>query len=267
MSRRLFDALDEIAARLDEGRHLLLGLEFDGTLVPAAEHPDWVVLPARTRGHLAALAAADGVSVAVVSGRDRANLQAHVDVPGVICVGNHGLEIGGPGLYFVEPTADMFRAALQELAADLTERLRAVPGALVEEKGLTLAVHYRRVPEARWEEVRRLVDAALADASHPFLLRRGRRAWEVRPRVYWDRNEALAWLRQQLGEEGALTVYLGDDLADEGAPLAAPAGATVKVGESLTTATLYHLGGPAEVQAFLGWVVERVGGKQVGASR
>src|SRR5262245_30935475 len=113
MSRRLFDALDEIAARLDGARHLLLCLEFDGTLVPAADHPDQVTLPARTRRHLAALAADEGVSVAVVSGRERANLQAHVNVPGVICVGNHGLEIGGPGLYFVEPTADMFRAALR----------------------------------------------------------------------------------------------------------------------------------------------------------
>jgi trehalose 6-phosphate phosphatase len=267
MSRLLFDALSEIGDRLAQASHVLLCLDFDGTLTPFVVDPNRVFLAEDTRRVLRGLSQIESVSPVVFSGRALADLKARVELPGVICVGNHGLEIGGPGLYFLEPGAAMFRPAIQELAATLAAQLQAVPGAAVEEKGLTLSVHYRQVPKARWDEVNRLVHAALADATHPFLLTAGSMVYEIRPRVYWTKASAVTWLQQRLGEDDLLTIYLGDDYSDEEAFAAIHDGVTVKVGEVPETAAMFYLDEPAEVHAFLEWLFKRVREQQMQLSR
>lgn len=267
MSRLLFDALAEIGDRLATAAHVLLCLDFDGTLTPFVEDPSRVFLAEDTRRVLRALSQVESVVPVVFSGRALADLKARVDLPGVICVGNHGLEISGPGLYFIEPGAAMFRPSLEELSAQLTSQLRAVPGAAVEEKGLTLSVHYRQVARGRWDEVCRLVHAALANASHPFLLTAGSMVYEIRPRVYWTKASAVTWLQQRLGEDDLLTIYLGDDFTDEEAFAAIHDGVTIKVGEAPVTAAMFHLDEPAEVHAFLEWLFQRVREKQLQLAR
>jgi trehalose 6-phosphate phosphatase len=258
MSRQLFEALHEIGDRIVQTSHLLLCLDFDGTLTPFVDHPNDVDLADDTRRVLRSLSQLEAVSPAVFSGRSFADLQECIHVPGVICAGNHGLEIGGPGLYFVEPTAGMFRESVKELAADLVLRLKAIPEAFVEEKGLTLSVHYRRVPGSQRDAVRRLVQVALANASHPFLLNAGSMVFEIQPRVYWTKSNAVTWLRQHLGEDDLLTIYLGGDFTDEDVFLSLHDAVTIEVGDAPGTAALFYLEGPEEVHAFLEWVFNRV---------
>jgi trehalose 6-phosphate phosphatase len=262
MPRPLFESLQELEDRVAQARHVLLCLDFDGTLAPIADHPSKARLPEPTRQLLCALANHYAVSVTVISGREKVDLKAHIDVPGVIYAGNHGLEIGGPGVFFVEPVADMFRESLKELAADLTTRLQTIPGALVEEKGLTLSVHYRRVPTEMWEEVRRIVHGALANASHPFLLNPGKLVYEIGPRVYWNKGNAVLWLQEHLGEEDVLTIYVGDDATDENAFASLQNAVTIKVGDSQESGALFQLSGPAEVRTFLEWLLNQVGEMQ-----
>ena len=70
----------------------------------------------------------DGCRLAIVSGRDRADLQARVGIPGLIYAGNHGLEISGPGFVFVEPTAASQVEALQELAGSTDHKVQPITG-------------------------------------------------------------------------------------------------------------------------------------------
>ena len=133
------------------------------------------------------------VSLALVSGRDRADLQARVDIPGFIYAGNHGLEISGPGFLFVEPTAAENSGAVQEMAKQLGDALHNIEGVQVEFKGLSISVHFRQVAAENWEHVANcLVHAALAGSTYPFVLTAGEKAFEIRPRVYWHKGMLLA---------------------------------------------------------------------------
>src|SRR4051794_10007655 len=97
------------------------------------------------------LADYDGVSLVVISSRDRADLQTRVGIPGLVFAGNHGLEISGPGCLFVEPAAASRCTSLQGLADELTKRLQHIPGILVEDKGLMLSVHFGQVGASQWD--------------------------------------------------------------------------------------------------------------------
>jgi trehalose-phosphatase len=256
MAQPLFDATREVADRIQQAPHVLLCLDYDGTLTRFVVNPLAANLSQHVERVLLALTEQEGVSVALVSGRDRCDLQARVAIPGIYYAGNHGLEISGPGCLFVEPTAASHSGALQELAAELDKRLQAIPGALVEYKGLTISVHYRAVAADAWDEVRREVHGALANAAHPFVLTTGEKVYEIRPRVYWTKGTAVNWIRERLGKPDVLAIYVGDDISDEDSFAALPEGITVKVGQGSDTAARYSLEGPAEVRKFLEWIEE-----------
>lgn len=254
MSQPLLSALDEVSQRVALARHVLICIDFDGTLTPLADHPNDVYLSKETRQSLAALAGRHGCTLAIISGRAEADLQTRVGLPGVICAGNHGLEIKGPDFSFVDPAAATQVDVMHKLAAELTSRLAVVPGALVEDKGLTLSVHYRQVAAEAVEEVRRTVHGVLATSNHPFQLTTGCKVFEIRPRVDWNKGSAVCWIRDHLNGTGVLVIYLGDDSTDEDAFAALTDGITVRVCPAPETAAHYLLDSPAEVQTFLKWL-------------
>jgi trehalose 6-phosphate phosphatase len=258
MSQRLDGVFSELAPRIERATAILLCVGFDGALAPIDERPDEVRLAHRVRESLRALAQLDRVNLAVFSGRERDDLAHLVDLPRVILVGNHGLQIAGPGLLFVEPTAAQFGDQIQQLSSDLAERLREIPGVIVENKGLTVTVHIRTTPQPLHEQVRKIVHSALANASHPFLLREGRMTYDIRPRAYWNKGHAVVWLRDQIDGEGLLTIYIGSDNTDEDAFTAIGDAITIKVGDPTTTAAKYYVDGPKAVHEFLHWLVEEL---------
>jgi trehalose 6-phosphate phosphatase len=257
MSSLLADHWNEITQRIAAAESVLLFLDFDGILAPLDNDPDTAELTESTRHLLSDLAAQEKVSVAVISGRDRADLQRRVNIPGFIYVGNHGLEISGPGFIFVEPTAVEHQGELQELAANLTTALQPIAGALVENKGLTISVHYRLVSAELTEEVRRIVHGILAKSSHPFLLSMGDKVFEIRPRVYWTKGAAIDMIRQKLGKESALAIYIGTDVTDADGATTLAQGITIKVGGPVDPAAQYHVEDPIEVHNFLEWLATR----------
>src|SRR5262249_2229517 len=154
-----------------------------------------------------------------------------VGIPNLIYAGNHGLEISGDGLIFVEPTAAARCAALKELSADLASKLQHFPGVFVEDKGLTLSVHYRMAAATDREAVRRIAHDTLAGMNHMFRVTRGNEVFEIRPCVSWNKGTAVHWIKEQLGRPDALTIYLGDDVTDEDAFVTLPEAIRVKVGK------------------------------------
>jgi trehalose 6-phosphate phosphatase len=261
MTKQLLDAAQEVGERIAQASHLLVCLDFDGTLTKIVAHPAEVVLDRDTRDVVAKLAGREDVTVAVVSGRARSDLLARVDVAGLIYAGNHGLEISGPGFVFIEPSAATCREQLHALAKELAARLNAIPGAFVEDKGLTISVHDRKVSAERQEEVRRLVHTALANSKHPFQLTLGDRVYDIRPRVHWDKGVAVAWIREQIRKPDALAVYLGDDATDEDAFAGLREEITIKVGPNGETVAHYRLGTFTDVRKFLQWLISLRSGR------
>lgn len=214
---------ESLAARLVAARAaaglLLIGLDFDGTLAPIVPHPDDAALPAATRQVLVALTRRPDTRVALVSGRSLADLRQRVDVATAHYAGNHGMEIEGPGVARVHDGAAAARPVLAGIARQLAADLGDVDGVVVEDKGLTLSIHYRRVAAgAEQARVRQhVLDHCRGMAG--VRVTEGRKVVEVRPDVDWHKGRALRFLRDTLlvGHPGAPTLFIGDDRTDEDA--------------------------------------------------
>jgi len=256
--RNLMESLPEIASRIDRAGNILLGLDFDGTLTPISAHPREVALPGAVRAVLNRLACLPQLTLMIVSGRSLMDVASRVGLPELIYAGNHGLEIRGPSLVFVEPTAVALVDRLQELTNRLRELLRDVPDAVVEPKGLTTSVHYRNVLPELWDELAHIVCHVVASDPDHFVLTTGLRVWEILPRVSWHKGRALTWVLDHLNDPAhRLAFYLGDDRTDEDAFATLTDGVTVRVGHAQSpTHARYQLADPAAVERFLTWLAK-----------
>ncbi|WP_244605267.1 trehalose-phosphatase [Halorussus halobius] len=234
---------------------LLVALDFDGTLAAIADDPDAARIPDATRQAVAALAAEPSVEVAVVSGRELADVRERVGVPDLSYAGNHGLELHTDE-YVAHPEARAAQrtvaAAVDDLAADLAD----VAGAAVEDKGLTATVHFRRVAD---EHVPAVTDAveSLVGAREDLRLTTGKAVLELRPDVEWDKGAAVRRLEADLVPAGEdwLPMYVGDDTTDEAAfAVLADRGIAVKVGADPATEAPYRVADPEAVRALLDWL-------------
>ena len=191
--------------------------------------------------------------MAVLSGRDRKDVERLVGLPGAVYAGSHGFDIAGAGLR--HEVGDGIPRVVERVTARLREELAGIKGALVERKRFAVAAHYRLVPEERVAAVERIVDAVLAE--HPELMKTpAKKAFELRPRLAWDKGKALLWMIEALGLDGPdlVPLYIGDDATDEDAfrAVAARGGLGVLVtDEPRETAATYALRDPAEVRELL----------------
>ena len=186
-------------------------LDVDGTLLDLAERPDAVTVSPSLIGLLAGLAAACAGALALISGRAARDLDRMFAPLRLAVAGQHGVERR-------DATGTLHRHAfphLQLQAAAL--RLRAFvadhPGLLLEEKGSSLAVHYRRAPRLA-EAARIAVDQEARELDADFDVMAGKFVYELKP---GGRDKGLV-IEEFLAEPpfaGALPVFLGDDATDE----------------------------------------------------
>ena len=254
MSRYLFDHLDILGERITHAPSLIVFLNYDETLATLAAAPEQTELPPGIRQTLRALARMEKVEVAVFSGRTLAEVQAIVGVPNVMLAGSHGLEIQTPESSFLEPAALARQGTLRELADELARKLQAIAGVRIDAKSLALVIDYSQATDAQAEEIRRIVHAALANSSHPFVLTQAGKTYEIRPRVYWNKKDAVQWIREQIEGHDALPIYMGGDASDEEAFASLAEGITIRVGIVPESAAQYHVNEAHEVQEFLGWL-------------
>ncbi len=244
-------------------RRPVVFLDYDGTLTPIVERPEDALIPASTRGAIERLATL--IPVAIVSGRDLADVRRMVGVEGIAYAGSHGFDLVRPD-GSTDQRAREFLPDLDAAERELSPRLEPVPGARIERKRFAVAVHFRQVAEGSVAQV----EAAVAEvaAAHPRLRRTGgKKVFELRPDVDWDKGKALLWLLQALGLEGSeqLPIYLGDDETDEDAFRAiGERGLGVVVrgeGDDRPTLARYALRDPDEARAFLELLADQASGK------
>jgi trehalose 6-phosphate phosphatase len=192
--------------------------DFDGTLSEIVEDPDSARLVDGAADALVSLSAA--CPVAILSGRDLADVRERIGLPGLWYAGSHGFELTGPdGTHHQNPEAAASIPVLTGAAADLADQLGHIPGVVVEHKRFGVAVHYRNAARDRVGEVA----AAVRTAGHRTALRvtTGREVIELRPNIHWDKGKTLHWVLDYIRDnEGAgplLPIYLGDDITDEDA--------------------------------------------------
>lgn len=241
---------------------LLVASDFDGTLSPLAATPDAAGLDRRAWAALVRLSGMAHTHAAVVSGRARESLISKLgaDEPGagVRVVGSHGLEMeeGVPG-----SVADAARVArLARLNALAREAAAGLPGAIVEEKPLSVALHYRMCEAGQaGPVVRGFVEGAegLGREEGGVYVLGGHMVAEafVAPP---SKDSAVAALRRSVG--ASAVVFIGDDVTDEAVFAGAKRGdVSIKIGEERSAAP-WRITGQKDVAGVLERLAELRGG-------
>ncbi len=215
MTRPLFGRSPWSRARTlleTEDRSILIGLDLDGTLAPLAPRPELARVPAPTVRSIRRATRGRGVTIAILSARPSKDLRRLLSVRGVIRIGQYGLE--GP---LAPPRAvrGRMRRRCALVTRALRPRVRAVQGALLEPKGLTVAVHSRNVkgsPQRRALSVAVRSVAWREARAQGFVPMPGAEIVDFVPRGH-DKGRALRALCARLLPDAVF--YFGDSDGDE----------------------------------------------------
>jgi trehalose 6-phosphate phosphatase len=257
------EAREQIAEQLSAGRPVIF-LDYDGTLSPIVDDPDAATMPPTVEAALRELSAV--APVAIISGRDLADVRERASLDGVYYAGSHGFEIVDPHGEPVElgeaAQFDRFLPMLDTAESELRRMLHALPGVVVERKQYAVAVHFRKAQPDASRAVEQAVDH-VSDSVGELKKTGGKKIFELRPGVDWDKGKAILALLDvpALGGGNALPVFVGDDLTDEDAfAVVNESGVSIAVrGEDeRTSLAQYGLDDPEQAGEFLGYLAKRL---------
>jgi trehalose 6-phosphate phosphatase len=229
-------------------------LDVDGTLIDIAETPDAVLVDTQLLDLIAQLHRASGGALALVSGRTISDLEGLLGLS-LPMAGLHGLErrdvAGRLWIHAAPPDA---KCAIKAALLPIQERH---PGLFLEDKGLTLALHYRQAPTLA-AYVHRLMRQLVLTAGDGLEVQCGKKVVEIKPAGI-DKGSAVSEYLNEPPFSQRRPVFIGDDLNDEHgfAEVNRLDGISIKVGPGKTCAR-YRL---ADVAAVRNWLGEALKGQ------
>jgi trehalose 6-phosphate phosphatase len=229
---------------------VLLAFDFDGTLAPIVDAPELARMRAGTRRLLRRLASF--YPCVVLSGRSRADLRGKLAGSGIVhTIGNHGAEPG--------PSAQTTRRLIARWRAVLEGKLAPLQGVRIEDKGLSLTVHYRQSRQQAKARAEILAVARLLPGSR---LIGGKLAISIIPKDAANKGTALLAMMARLKHDRAL--FVGDDETDEDVfSLPKPASLlTIRVGRKRDSGADYFLRNQRETDDLLRILLRVASGKQ-----
>lgn len=227
---------------------LAIFLDLDGTLAPIAQTPDEAHVPAATLHLLDDLCRANAGSLAIVSGRDTPDIDRLLGPLLLPYAALHGARIRLPD--GKTETLAVPQESLRDICITAENRMRSLPGTILERKTLSVALHYRNAPGFE-PEIRQLAAEVLLKHGAIFEIQDGKMVVEIKPR---GASKALAIERfmGMLPFQGRIPLYVGDDLTDESAFRIVNSlnGISIKIGEGRTQAC-WRLDDPPALVAWL----------------
>jgi len=232
-----------------------LFLDFDGTLAPIQKWPQEAQMSRLTKSLLNQISHLKGVHVGIISGRARNDLYGRVGIPNIYYASCHGLEIEGPGVSYRHPEVGRVRPLLAQIVKELRRRTRKTPGTMIEDKGLSVSLHYRNAKREMVPLLHELFREVLEIYTEQIETISGKEVLEVRPKVHWNKGNAVFFLMEHLRKkEGKVPfcIYIGDDVTDENAFAAIRGkGISIRVGSEQPTSADYFLQNIRGVQRLL----------------
>lgn len=209
-------------------------LDVDGTLIRIADTPQAVLVDRSLLELIGSLHRASGGAVALVSGRMISDLHSRIGLPQLPLAGLHGLERrDSTGRLWIHAAPPATKSAIRAALAPLLARH---PGLLLEDKGLTLAVHYRLAPTMAGT-VHRLMRHFANAPGQGLELQCGKRVVEIKPAGI-DKGTAVVEYLAESPFKGRRPVFIGDDANDERgfAAVNQLGGISIKVGKGVSCA-------------------------------
>jgi trehalose 6-phosphate phosphatase len=228
---------------------IALFLDVDGTLLEIEREPGAVHVPERLCHTLADLQVATGGALALVSGRSLDQLDRLFSPLRLSAAGLHGLERRGADGEVKRAAPDL--VILERARRRLAAFADAVLGVLLEDKGLTLALHYRQAPAAASAAIA-AAETAVAESAGALVLLRGKMVCELKPPEV-DKGRAIAAFMTEPPFAGRRPVFAGDDVTDEAgfSAINELGGVSIRIGDGDPTTAAYRHDDVAAVQTWL----------------
>lgn len=256
--RYLFNHWESVVKEIN-GRNVFLFLDYDGTLVPIADTPQEAAhMPEEQKRLVTALSCLPECKIAIISGRPLEDIKDIAGIQEIIYVGNHGFEIEGPKIKYKKQEFTGYRQVLEAIKGAFNKKLSAAKGVLIEDKGFTLALHYRLADDKNIPAIKNIFNEITIPyvSKEKIRVRTGKMLLEIRPPVDWDKGKVVLWLlaRQRfiLKDEDVFPVYIGDDATDEDAfKVLKNKGLTIVVDNPPDSCAQYYVKDTLEVGVFL----------------
>ena len=245
----------------------MIFLDYDGTLAPISKRPELALLPYNTGQILRRLVKNNRVLVSIISGRVLKQVKRLVGIKGIYYAGCHGLEIDSSGSVDFVAVLKKPRIFIKEAKKLLIKELKNIVPLKtldIENKGIILSLHYRRVKEPYLKDLKRIFYRVSRPyvASGEMVVIKNKKVLELKPGIKWDKGMYCLYMLKQLGQKGQkiLPLYIGDDKTDETAFKALKAkGITIFVrGEKKTSLAQYYVDSTNEVKNFLQLIAENI---------
>ena len=258
--RHLLGEWAKLKKRFRDTHKILLLLDYDGTLSSITPRPDKAFIDRKIKKILTLLSKKNDVSIGIVSGRALTKIQKLVGIKNIYYVGNHGFEIKGPTVKYTHPAYQQFKPNIKRIKKLLNKELSSIKGVIIEDKKLTVTVHHRLIKR---KDLKRLTEIFKRTCA-PFVSDRkiklscGKKSWEIRPPVKWDKGEAVKKILHKFPKKDILPIYLGDDVTDEDAfRVLKKKGLSVFIGNPFKKSNAkYYLKSVSEVRLFLKKLVD-----------
>lgn len=238
---------NEIRVSADAGQPVALLLDFDGTLVEIAPLPDSVKLDRRVPDALEVLRGSLGGALALVSGRPISFLDQVLAPYRFDTAGLHGAQIRMDGEIRLQSDVP---DSMREATRDLVRFANSHVGVIVEDKRISIAVHWRMAPHLQ-DEALALMRAIALRMGPGIRLQEGKSVAELVP-AGASKGGAIAWLMSQPAYAGRRPVFIGDDVTDEDGfeTVNAMGGLSIRIGEGETRAAR-RIASPTDLRAIL----------------
>jgi trehalose-phosphatase len=233
---------DQVKERISSSRHAVVFLDFDGTLVSIAARPDQVRVAPAMRRILRRLVSQPRLTLAIISGRRRVEIQRYIQLRGIHYFGLYGWERGHQARFPTKARRELSRA-WSAIAARLYPRADI----WIENKGSSLSIHLLGASAKVQDRVRREIRAVLRPFHRSLRIFENLRDVEIVPKCVRGKGAAVRHFLANPTFRRALPIYFGDDFSDEPAFAAVERGISVLVAKARATKARFHLRGPGEL--------------------
>jgi trehalose 6-phosphate phosphatase len=251
MKKHLFSPAGRDALAVLLRRRPLLAFDFDGTLAPIVPQPRDARIPRAVASQLARLARR--LPVAIVSGRAVGDLRGRLGFEPSFVFGSHGAEDAADA-----PAAEALARRLDPLRSRIEAHGGAIgsAGVFVEDKGASVALHYRLAPDR--ERARAAIDALRLTDDPELRVFSGKMVENVVAAGAPDKAAAVRSLLERCECDSAF--FAGDDVNDEPVFVAAPPHwLTVRIGrDDPHSSARYFLDSPAEMAVALQTMIDEL---------
>ncbi|KAJ0499825.1 putative trehalose-phosphatase [Helianthus annuus] len=265
------ETFDEMIVRA-KGKKIVVFLDYDGTLSNIVPNPDEAFMSKKMRRVVSEVARC--FPTAIISGRSRDKVYGFVKLDDIYYAGSHGLDIAAPFQCQNRPVdkngeevvrfqpAQIYQPLIYKILDVLKEETNGIKGVMLENNKFCVSVHFRHVSDKDFPVLEEVVKSLVDDLGE-FRLSEGKKVFEIRPDIEWDKGHALEYLLETLGygsSNDVLPIYIGDDRTDEDAFKAIKKrgkGYSIVVSSSPKKDTMasYSLRSPSDVKKFLSRLV------------